>query len=104
VQRSFTPERLTALAASPDGSYLAAGGGSGAVYLWDTPSGRLLATWPAHYKVGMRLDLNTTCLCSCLSLCSTYLFTSLCDLRLCSCALCLHSPAVCIPPGAPSRQ
>lgn len=44
-------ERLTALAASPDGSICAGGGNSGALYAWDVASGRLLRTWPAHYQV-----------------------------------------------------
>lgn len=51
LQRSFTQERLTALAASRDGRYLAGGGGGGSLYVWDTASGQLLRTWPAHYKV-----------------------------------------------------
>jgi WD40 repeat protein len=50
-QRSFASEPLTAVAATPDGVFLAAGGASGAVHLWETSSGRLLKSWPAHYKV-----------------------------------------------------
>lgn len=49
-QRSFAQESLTALAASPNGAYLAAGGNSGTIYVWDTASGALLRSWPAHYK------------------------------------------------------
>lgn len=48
--RCFAPEPLTAVAGSPGGALCAAGGASGAAYLWDTGSGRLLRTWPAHYK------------------------------------------------------
>lgn len=33
-----------------DGAYLAAGGASGTIYVWELGSGRLLRTWPAHYK------------------------------------------------------
>jgi WD40 repeat protein len=51
LQRSFTQESLTAVAASPNGAYLAAGGDSGTLYVWDTTSGALLRSWPAHYKV-----------------------------------------------------
>ena len=40
------------MAASPDGAFCAAGGASGAAFVWETSSGRLLRTWPAHYKVG----------------------------------------------------
>ncbi len=50
-QRSFAQERLTALAASGDGAYLAAGGASGALYVWEAATGQLLRTWAAHYKV-----------------------------------------------------
>ena len=50
-ERSFVAERLTALAASPDGSICAGGGTSGALYAWDVATGRLLRTWPAHYQV-----------------------------------------------------
>ena len=54
LQRSFCMERMSALAATPDGAYLAAGGASGTVYLWEVASGRLLRSWPAHYKVSRR--------------------------------------------------
>jgi WD40 repeat protein len=54
LQRSFAQERLTAVAASGDGAYLAAGGASGVLYIWELGSGRLLRTWPAHYKVKPR--------------------------------------------------
>ncbi|KAK9826171.1 hypothetical protein WJX81_003129 [Elliptochloris bilobata] len=50
LQRCFAAEPILALAASPDGVHLAGGGASGAIYLWETPSGRLLRSWPAHYK------------------------------------------------------
>ena len=49
--RSFAPEPITAVACSPDGVYCVAGGASGALHIWDTSSGRLLRSWPAHYKV-----------------------------------------------------
>ena len=51
-QRSFAAEALTAVAATRDGAFCAAGGASGAVFVWEASSGRLLRTWPAHYKVG----------------------------------------------------
>eukprot|EP00775_Hariotina_reticulata_P006600 gene6600-6828_t len=50
LQRCFTQEALTALAASPNGAYLAGGGTSGTLYCWEVASGRLLRSWPAHYK------------------------------------------------------
>lgn len=48
--RSFPPEAVNALAASPSGALIAAGGSSGRLYLWDASSGELLRTWNAHYK------------------------------------------------------
>ncbi len=48
--RSFAPEPLAALAASPCGALVAGGGASGAVHLWAAATGRLLRSWPAHYK------------------------------------------------------
>jgi WD40 repeat protein len=51
LQRCFTQEPLTALAASPNGLYLVGGGSSGSLYCWETASGKLLRSWPAHYKV-----------------------------------------------------
>ena len=51
LQRCYAAEPVLALAASPDGAHLAGGGASGALYLWETASGRLLRSWPAHYQV-----------------------------------------------------
>ncbi|KAL4854511.1 Protein ROOT INITIATION DEFECTIVE 3 [Chlorella vulgaris] len=48
--RSFAAEQLTAVTATRDGTFCAAGGASGAVFVWETSSGRLLKSWPAHYK------------------------------------------------------
>jgi pre-rRNA-processing protein IPI3 len=53
-------ERLTAVAASPDGALLAAGGASGAVYIWEAGSGRLLRSWAAHYKAVTALTFTTS--------------------------------------------
>ena len=51
LQRCFAAEQLRCVAASPDGSLVAAGGVSGRVYVWQAGSGRLLRSWPAHYRV-----------------------------------------------------
>jgi len=51
LQRCFAAEPVFALAASADGCHVAGGGASGHVYLWQAASGRLLRSWPAHYKV-----------------------------------------------------
>ncbi|KAF8062631.1 Wdr18 [Scenedesmus sp. PABB004] len=58
LQRCFTQEPVTALAGSPDGGYVAAGGASGALYVWEAATGRLLRSWPAHYKAvsALRFD------------------------------------------------
>jgi len=45
-----TPERLTVMAVSPDGSYLAGGSATGKSYLWDLSAGILLTAWSSHYK------------------------------------------------------
>ncbi|CAL8463828.1 g3362 [Coccomyxa elongata] len=50
LQRSYAVEPIVALAASLDGTHCAGGGQSGTIYLWEVPSGRLLRSWPAHYK------------------------------------------------------
>ena len=51
LQRSFLQENMTAIAASLDGTYVAAGGSSGSIYLWTAADGCLVAVWPAHFKV-----------------------------------------------------
>ncbi len=48
-------EPIVAVACSPDAVYCAGGGQSGTIYLWEVPSGRLLRSWPAHYKVDLAL-------------------------------------------------
>ena len=48
--RAFAPEPIAALAASPCGRLLAAGGTSGAAWLWEVASGRLLRAWAPHYR------------------------------------------------------
>jgi pre-rRNA-processing protein IPI3 len=50
LRRCFAPERLTAVASSPDGALVAGGGASGALYLWLAGTGELLRAWPAHYR------------------------------------------------------
>lgn len=50
VCKSNVPERVCALSGSHSGTYLAGGGHSGAIYVWEVASGRLLRSWPGHYK------------------------------------------------------
>ncbi|EFJ40668.1 hypothetical protein VOLCADRAFT_108057 [Volvox carteri f. nagariensis] len=47
---ALLPEAVSVLAATADGHYLAGGASSGTLYLWELSSGRLVCTWPAHYK------------------------------------------------------
>jgi hypothetical protein len=51
LQRCFAMERITSVACTLDGMLLCGGGASGAVYVWEVASGRLLRNWAAHYKV-----------------------------------------------------
>lgn len=48
--RSAMPEPITAIAVSPQGTFVVAGGVSGQAYLWCARSGDMLAQWRAHYK------------------------------------------------------
>ena len=57
LQRSYAAEPILALACSLDGQYCAGGGPSGSIHLWEAPSGRLLRSWPAHYKARCLLPL-----------------------------------------------
>ena len=50
LHRAFAMEPLCALAGAPSGSLVAGGGQSGAAYVWESASGRLLRAWPAGYK------------------------------------------------------
>ncbi|KAL6773944.1 hypothetical protein ACKKBG_A23155 [Auxenochlorella protothecoides x Auxenochlorella symbiontica] len=64
--RSHAPEPLRCLAASPCGTFVAGSAASGAVHLWSTGSGRLLRSWPAHYKAVAALcwSADAALLCS----------------------------------------
>lgn len=48
--RSFPPEPALCVACTPCGALVAAGGASGAVWLWEGATGRLLRAWGAHYR------------------------------------------------------
>ena len=81
LQRCFAVEPITAVACSLDGIYCAGGGQSGNIYVWEVPSGRLLRSWPAHYKVRLEQGRCTalvssvgvqrqSALCLCCSACA----------------------------------
>ncbi|XP_024515322.1 protein ROOT INITIATION DEFECTIVE 3 [Selaginella moellendorffii] len=48
--KSYPVEPIEPLACTADGVYLAGGGSSGRIYLWEVSSGRLLRVWAGHYK------------------------------------------------------
>ena len=50
IFKSPTPERLGALAISPDGIYAVGGGASGRLYVWTTYDGELVTAFEGHYK------------------------------------------------------
>lgn len=53
------PEPVAPLAATPDGSYLFAGGLSGIIYALSIPSGNILKAFPAHDKPVSSLIINS---------------------------------------------
>ena len=44
------PECINCLTCSADGVHCFGGGGSGKLYLWEVPTGRLLVVWNGHFK------------------------------------------------------
>ncbi|CAD7703834.1 unnamed protein product, partial [Ostreobium quekettii] len=60
VHDSFAPEPMHALIATLDGVYIVGGAKSGSLYVWEATTGRLLRSWPAHYKAVTSLSLVTS--------------------------------------------
>ncbi|PKU85490.1 protein ROOT INITIATION DEFECTIVE 3 [Dendrobium catenatum] len=56
--RSFPAEPIGPLVSDSDGSYIIGGGPSGAIYLWEVASGKLLNKWTAHYRSVTCLTLS----------------------------------------------
>ena len=50
LHKFFVGEPMGTIAASPDGHFFAAGSLTGAAYVWEVSTGRLVRTWPAHFK------------------------------------------------------
>lgn len=50
VERCYPFEPIVPLACTKNGVYMAGGGLSGKIYLWEVSSWSLLATWVAHHK------------------------------------------------------
>lgn len=59
--RSFVAEKITAVASTPSGAYVAGGGASGSLYIWSVSTGRLLLSYKAHYKACIRLHVPIAC-------------------------------------------
>lgn len=56
--RSFPPEPAKCVASTPDGGLVAAGGPSGAAWLWEGSTGRLLAAWAPHYRATSAIAIS----------------------------------------------
>ncbi len=50
LHKFFVGEPVGVVASSPDGAFFAGGSLAGAAYVWETATGKLLRTWPAHFK------------------------------------------------------
>ncbi|KAH9692440.1 protein root initiation defective 3 [Citrus sinensis] len=48
--KSLPAEPIKPIAANSHGTYIAGGGQSGDIYMWEVASGRLLKKWHAHYR------------------------------------------------------
>ncbi|KAI3687130.1 hypothetical protein L1987_80821 [Smallanthus sonchifolius] len=48
--KSFPAEAINPLACNSEGTYIAGGGVSGEIYLWEVATGRLLKKWHGHYR------------------------------------------------------
>ncbi|CAH9111160.1 unnamed protein product [Cuscuta epithymum] len=48
--KSFPSESINPLVSNADGSFIAGGGASGSIYLWQVATGKLLKKWHAHYR------------------------------------------------------
>ncbi|CAN4122664.1 unnamed protein product [Withania somnifera] len=48
--KSFPAEPISPLVSNSEGTYIAGGGASGDIYLWQVATGKLLKKWQAHYR------------------------------------------------------
>ncbi|KAK4348826.1 hypothetical protein RND71_031581 [Anisodus tanguticus] len=48
--KSFPAEPINPLVSNSDGTYIAGGGASGDIFLWQVATGKLLKKWHAHYR------------------------------------------------------
>eukprot|EP01006_Ploeotia_vitrea_P054798 TRINITY_DN67924_c9_g2_i1.p1 TRINITY_DN67924_c9_g2~~TRINITY_DN67924_c9_g2_i1.p1 ORF type:complete len:548 (+),score=221.74 TRINITY_DN67924_c9_g2_i1:44-1687(+) len=64
--KSFLREKPTCVVSSNNGHWIAAGGASGQVYVWEAATGQLVRAWSAHYKgvTALRFTLDDAFLVS----------------------------------------
>lgn len=60
VAKHPAPERISALAHSPRGTFLVAGSPSGRLYAWEASTGELIRQWEGHYKKVGVVKFGTT--------------------------------------------
>ncbi|KAK4722754.1 hypothetical protein R3W88_012987 [Solanum pinnatisectum] len=56
--KSFPAEPIYPLVSNSEGTYIAGGGASGEIYLWQVATGKLLKKWHAHYRAVTCLLFN----------------------------------------------
>ncbi|XP_016449551.1 protein ROOT INITIATION DEFECTIVE 3-like [Nicotiana tabacum] len=56
--KSFPAEPINPLVCNNEGTYMAGGGASGDIYLWQVATGKLLKKWHAHYRAVTCLKFN----------------------------------------------
>ncbi|XP_009796052.1 protein ROOT INITIATION DEFECTIVE 3 [Nicotiana tabacum] len=56
--KSFPAESISPLVCNNEGTYMAGGGASGDIYLWQVATGKLLKKWHAHYRAVTCLKFN----------------------------------------------
>ncbi|KAL7117048.1 hypothetical protein ACP275_03G046500 [Erythranthe tilingii] len=56
--KSFPSEPIKPLVSNSQGTYIAGGGVSGEIYLWEVATGKLLKQWHAHYRAVTCLVFN----------------------------------------------
>jgi pre-rRNA-processing protein IPI3 len=59
LHKFFVGEPMGVVASSPDGAFFAAGSLTGAAYLWEVSTGKLVRTWPAHFKAVSAIAFNS---------------------------------------------
>lgn len=55
------PEEMRVIVVSPCGNYIAGGGASGRLFIWESLSGRMVRFWDAHYSSISALIFSIDC-------------------------------------------